>query len=314
MRAVVIDAFNQSGSVRELRDPKIEPGSVLVRVTVAGINPIDWKVRAGKAGDRSFPLVLGQDFAGTVERVGDGVTRVGVGDRVFGCARSHGSYAEKTLIGENDHTSPFARLPGGIIDTTGAALPTPCMTALGSLDILGIGKESDVLIVGAAGAVGSAAVQIAHARGAQVTAVVRPGQSDGLPGFGAQNVVEADGDFMEPVRRAHAEPFDAVLDMVSSGDTLKAHLPLYARGGKLVTTIHVADESWFAERGIGASNVAAFETGAASPKGLETIAQMVLDGTLRVQSAAERPLEEAPAVLDDLQSGKLHGKIVLRVA
>ena len=75
MHAIVIDKFKESGSVRDIPEPALDPNAILVNVTVAGVNPIDWKVRAGEAGEREFPLVLGQDFAGVVEQAGTAVTR-----------------------------------------------------------------------------------------------------------------------------------------------------------------------------------------------------------------------------------------------
>ena len=84
MKAVAIDRFKELGSLREMPDPVLDPDAVIVRVTRAGINPIDWKVRDGIAGERTFPFVLGQDVAGIVESVGARVSRVKPGDRVFG--------------------------------------------------------------------------------------------------------------------------------------------------------------------------------------------------------------------------------------
>jgi NADPH:quinone reductase-like Zn-dependent oxidoreductase len=313
MHAIVIDKFKEAGSIREIPEPELDSHSVLVRISVAGVNPIDWKVRSGQAGERHFPLVLGQDFAGVVERIGDSVDRVKPGDRVFGCARDHGSYAEFSSILDLDKASPFAKIPQGIADAEAAALPTPGLTAIASLDALGVGKDTGVLIVGAAGAVGSAAVQIAHKRGARITAVVRPGQAADARAFGADTVVESAEDFLEAVRATDEKPFEAVLDLVSDGESLKRHLPLYAQHAKLVTTIHVADEGWFREQGIDAINIVMNETDASSPRGLNTLAELVLAGDLRIPIAEERALPEAGTVLDQIEAGKLGGKIVLRV-
>jgi len=314
MKAIVIDKFKEPGSVRDIPEPQVEPRSVVVRVTVAGVNPIDWKVRSGAAGERPFPLVLGQDFAGVIESVGDGVTRVEAGDRVFGCARLHGSYAGKTSIPDLDKASPFARIPDGIDDKEAAALPTPGLTALGALELLDVKNGTHLLVVGAAGAVGSAAVQIARSYGAHVTAVVEPGQAGDARSFGAEHVIESTGDFREAVKAVHGKPFAAVLDMVSPSDVLENHVSLYAKGAKLVSTIHVADTEWFFDRGIEAFNIVMSETDASSPRGLETLASLVLSGDLHIPVAAEKSLVDAAAVLDGIEAGNLLGKIVLRVA
>ncbi|HTA39614.1 MAG TPA: NADP-dependent oxidoreductase [Candidatus Acidoferrales bacterium] len=313
MKAVVIDRFKEPGAVREIPDPVLEPDAVIIRITRAGINPIDWKVRDGEAGARTFPFVLGQDVAGVVERVGVRVSRVKAGDRVFGVAREHGAYAELTMIQEARHDSPFSVIPDGVSDAQAAALPTPGLTAFAAVVLLGVTKGTRLLIVGAAGSVGSAAVQIAHGRGAQVTGIVRPGQGDGVRQLGADATGESVDELLATIRAGKAEAFDAVLDLVSDGDTLKKNVALVQKGGKLVTTVHVADEPWFRERDVEATNISMFETPQSSPEGLDRIAKMVADGSLKVDVAAEEPLDDAPRVLDDVKAGKLKGKVDLQV-
>jgi NADPH:quinone reductase len=312
VKAVVIDHFKEPGAFRDVPEPVLEPDAVIVRVTRAGINPIDWKVRDGEAGARKFPLVLGQDVAGVVESAGERVSRIKIGDRVLGCARSGGGYAERTMIREGQHDSPFSIIPEGITDAQAAALPTPGLTALGSLELLGVAKGTPLLVVGAAGSVGSAAVQIAHDRGAHVTAVVRPGQSPEAKQSGADDVSESIDDLLAAVRSGKTSPFETVLDLVNDGETLKKNVDLVRKGGKLVTTIHVADEKWFGEHEIEAININLAETPQSSPDGLDRLTRMVAGGTLRVE-LTEKPLAEAPSVLDDVKSGKLKGKIVLVV-
>jgi NADPH:quinone reductase-like Zn-dependent oxidoreductase len=313
MKAVVIDRFKEPGSLREVPDPVLEPDAVVIRISRAGINPIDWKVREGEAGARTFPFVLGQDVAGVVESVGVRVSRVKPGDRVFGVARERGGYAERTMIQEGRHDSPFSVIPDGVSDAQAAALPTPGLTAFGSVVLLGVTKGTRLLIVGAAGSVGSAAVQIAHHCGAHVTGVVRPGQAHSVRQIGADVTSESVDELLAFIHAGKAEAFDAVLDLVSDGDTLQKNVALVQKGGKLVTTIHVADEKWFRERDVEATNISMFETPQSSPEGLDRIAKMVADGTLKVDVAAVEPLDEAPSVLDDVKSGKLKGKIDLQV-
>jgi NADPH:quinone reductase-like Zn-dependent oxidoreductase len=314
VKAIVIDRFGEAGTVRDIADPVLEPDGVVIRVTRAGINPIDWKVRDGKAGARTFPLVLGQDVAGIVESIGERVSRVKAGDRVFGVARERGGYAEKTMIRDGQNDSPFTRIPDGVSDAQAAALPTPGLTALGSLDVLGVGRATRLLVVGAAGSVGGASVQIAHHRGAHVTGVVRPGQDEDVRRLGADDTTESGADLLAAIRDGKSEAFDAVLDLVNDGETLKKNVGLLRGGGKLVTTIHVADVQWFATCGIEATNIVMNETPQSSPEGLDQLARMVADGILTVDVAAEEPLDEAPRALDDVKSGKLKGKVDLRVS
>jgi NADPH:quinone reductase len=309
MRAVVIDQFKTPGAVRDIAEPPMGANDVAVRITYAGINPIDWKVRAGEAGTRAFPLTLGQDFAGVVLRTGSDVRRVKTGDRVFGCARDRGAYAEETVVREDQHDSPFTTIPDGVTDAVAAALPTPCLTALGSIEILGVQRGTRLLVVGAAGAVGCAAMQMARERGAAITAVVRPGQEARASELGAHDVATS----LDALTSRGGDGFDAVLDLVSSGEDLKKHAALVRKGGALVTTIHDADEPWFRERGITATNIVMNQTPQSSPQGLDEVVRMVAAGTLKIEITAEKPLDEAPTVLNDLESGKLSGKIVLAV-
>jgi NADPH:quinone reductase-like Zn-dependent oxidoreductase len=311
MKAATIDRFKARAEIHNIATPALEDNAVLFRVTAAGVNPIDWKVRDGEGGKRSFPLVLGQDFAGIVDRTGKGVTRVKPGDRIFGCAREHGAYAEYSEVREGVQDSPFTHIPAGVSNAQAAALPTPGLTALASLELLGVRAGTDLLILGAAGSVGSTAVQLARERGANVTAVVKGGQEHQVQALGAKTVVAMKDDALAAIRSVRTEPFEAILDVVSDAETLKHNAPLVKQGGIVVTTVHVADEAWFRERGVRAINIVMNQTPQSSPAGLDQLAAMVADGRLVVEVASERPLSDANAVLDGLKSGHISGKVVL---
>ena len=311
MKAATIDRFSEPAQVHDVAVPALEDNAVLFRITAAGVNPIDWKTRDGESGKKRFPLTLGQDFAGVVERVGAGMTRVKKGDRIFGLAPGNGAYAEFSEVSDGGG-SPFALIPDGISDEIAASLPTPVLTALASLEALGVKGGTDLLIVGAGGAVGTAAVQMAKARGAIITAFVKAGQEDEARSYGAQTVVTSTGNVIDTIASAHPDPFDAVFDMISDAGALKQAAALVKPGGAILTTIHVADEAWFAARNIRAINIAMQQTPQSSPQGLTTIANMVADGSLDVKAPEERPLAEANAVLDDLKAGKISGKVILR--
>jgi NADPH:quinone reductase-like Zn-dependent oxidoreductase len=312
MKALVIDESKTPGSLRDLPDPTLEDNAVRVDVSYAGVNPVDWKIRDGAVGERTFPLVLGQDFAGTVQDA-RGDAPVQIGDRVFGCARESGSYAEETVVPNDTHDSPYARIPDGLSDALAAALPTPGLTALASLATLEATRGTSLLIVGAAGAVGSIAAQTAVHRGVSVTAVVLPGQGTAMRAHGVKDVVETDGSVVDAVRKDHPELFDAILDLVSDGGTLKMNAPLLRRGGNLVTTIHVADVEWFSERGIVATNIVMNETPQSSSQTLTELANLVTEGFVKVDIAGERSLDQAASLLDEISAGKSPGKFVLRV-
>jgi NADPH:quinone reductase-like Zn-dependent oxidoreductase len=313
MKAATIDSFSTPARVHFVNEPVLQDESVIFRVTAAGVNPVDWKTRDGLAGKRSFPLTLGQDFAGVVLRVGKGIVRVKRGDRIFGCARAHGSYAEIGEIRDGMADSPFTRIPANVSDAQAAALPTPALTALASLEALAVRYGTKLLILGAAGAVGSIALQLARMRGASITAVVKNGQEPRSRSMGASSVVSATSDdTLSAVRAVHPEPFDAVRDLVSGGDELKRNAPLSTSGGILVTTIHDADVPWFRQLNICAINITMSKTPQSSPAALDDIAHMVANGTLLVEIASERPLDEANAVLDEIKAGVITGKVILR--
>jgi NADPH:quinone reductase-like Zn-dependent oxidoreductase len=314
MQAFEIEKFGTRGELRDVAVPEPGTGELLVRINVAGVNPVDWKIRSGKAGERPLPLVLGQDFAGVVERVGDGVTSFAAGDRVFGCARKHGAYAEYTIVGETEAGSPVAPIPQGVADDIAAALPTPALTALASLNFMKVEARTSVVIVGAAGALGAAAVQFAVARNAMVVAVVQPSQIDDAKRFGAQHAIASDGDVVDAIRSAVPDGVDAVLDVVASD---KGELDRWASvmkpNGVLVSTNHVADEDAFTNEGLRAKNITLTQQPEASRDGLEQLTRAILDGSLRVELGEHGKLAQAGDYLDRGEKHDLHGKATLSV-
>jgi NADPH:quinone reductase-like Zn-dependent oxidoreductase len=162
--------------VLELVDlPKPEPGptEVLVRVSAAGVNPVDWKTRARGGFLGSPPFTVGADVAGVVEQLGPGVTRFAVGDRVFGMPRfpqEAAGYAEYVTAPSRQ----LARTPQRLSDVEAAALPMASLTAWQALvEIAELRAAQRVLIHAAAGGVGHVAVQITKSRGAYVIGTAR---------------------------------------------------------------------------------------------------------------------------------------------
>ena len=151
----------------EVPDPHPAPGHIRVAVRAVGVNPMDWKLRSGiRGGD--LPQRTGGEVAGVVDEFGDGITDVAVGDRVFGFAAGFDGAAELALSAE------YAPIPPSLDFAGAAGLPVAVETAVRTLDLVGVGAESTVVINGAAGAVGSSAVQIAVARSALVIGTASP--------------------------------------------------------------------------------------------------------------------------------------------
>ncbi len=315
MRAFAIDEFGTPGSLHDLPSLTPKPDEIVVAVSVAGVNPIDWKVRDGMAGERPLPLVLGQDFAGSVEATGSSATGFAKADRVFGIAREHGGYAEYTAVALGDRGSPVAPTPAELDDVRAAAIPTAGLTALAGLVALGAENGRSVLILGATGGVGAFATQLARVRGARIIASASSKKHDFALSLGAGDVADYDReDVVETVKAWYPEGVDGILDLVSKdADAVAKFAPLLAPGGKLVSTNHAADEAWFARSGLTAHNLSLSDTPQSSRESLEELAAMVA-GTIHVFVERHAPLAEAAEILEESKSGKLGGKAVLTVS
>ncbi|HEY2475092.1 MAG TPA: NADP-dependent oxidoreductase [Candidatus Cybelea sp.] len=312
MKAAVIEHRGDRGSLKEIPVPQPSLHEILVRVTVAGVNPMDWKVRDG--GQRSMPFVLGQDFAGIVSATGARVSKYHEGERIFGIARDHGAFAEYTVVPEDDHAQPIAKIPDGVGDADAAALPTAGLTALASVDRLGVRKDTVLVVTAATGGVGTFAVQMAHDRRARVIGTARAANEQLARSLGVDEFVAYDtSNVVEAIGKAHPRGVDAVLDLVDDSGALKAMAGAIAKGGRIVSTIGAADVNWFAQRNITADNIVMSKTSASSHEGLRELLKLLERGAIRVMIGGERSLDEAVAALDESKSGTVDGKLVLTV-
>ncbi|NEB77832.1 NADP-dependent oxidoreductase [Streptomyces sp. SID14478] len=193
----------------DLPDPHPGPGQVRIAVRAAGVNPSDWKKRRGLM-DPELPGTLGHEAAGVVDELGPGVTDVSVGDRVFGFTAEEGAQAERAVL------SHYAPVPPSLGFADVAAMPAALETATRALDQLGVQSGSTVLVNGASGSVGSAAVQLAVARGARVIGTAGPANQEYLGSLGAEPVVYGDG-LVERVRALAPDGVDLALDVAGSG-------------------------------------------------------------------------------------------------
>jgi NADPH:quinone reductase len=312
MRAFAVRSFGEPASVQNLPAPDAD-ASVLVRVRFAGVNPLDNNLLGRLNADSSYPFVVGIDFAGVAERVPAGDHGLRVGDRVFGMARTHGSYAEYTAVAPAATMEPLAKIPDGVADDQAAALPTAAVTALRAIDLLEVAAGERVVVMGATGGVGGYAVQMARSRGAHVIATVR-GDNGEARQLGAEEVYDSQAvDVIDALHAAHPDGVDAVLDLVNSADAIKRDADIIRPGGRLVSTIFAADEGWFAQRKITAHNHSTGANPLISPQGLTTVGQMLADGTITARIGSTVDLEAAGQVLEELRHGGLHGKAVIRL-
>jgi NADPH2:quinone reductase len=312
MRAFAVRSFGEAPAIYDLPIPSADD-AFLIRVKFAGVNPIDYKLLARLTAASPYPFVMGADFAGVIEKVPSGNHDFQPGDRIFGMARTHGAYAEYTAVAPRQKTEPLARIPEGVTDEQAAALPIAAITALGSLELLGVSAGQRVVIMGAAGAVGGYAVQMARSRGAHVIGTVRGG-ADEARSLGAEEVFDTkSGDAIAPIHAAHPEGVDAVLDLVSNAEAIKRDADILKSGGKLVSTIGAADGAWFAGRHVAAQNILGNENPFSSPQGLIEVAQMLAAGKITVRIRATVDLEGTAQILEKLRNGGLSGKAVIRL-
>lgn len=307
MRAASYSSYSQNNStlmVGEQPDPKVAPGAVLIEVRAAGVNPVDWKVMAGYLDsmmDAVFPVVPGWDVAGVVRAVGPDTPEFKAGDEVYAYARKEavhaGTFAELVAV----PADVVAHKPSSLTFEQAGALPLVGLTALRALTVTGVspdGTGKTVLIHGASGGVGSAAVQIAAAAGARVIGTASARNHDYLQSLGAQPVTYGDG-LVERVRELAPDGVDASVDFV--GDVEDSTLAVLAKGGRHAS---IADAS-------------VTETGGdylwvrPDHDGLVTLAELADAGKLTVQIAQTFGLDGVGAAFDLSREGHTRGKVVI---
>lgn len=313
MKAIRIHEYGNAQVLRyeDAARPKPSDGEVLVRVFATGVNPFDWKVRSGALKEMiplRLPWIPGNDFSGVVESVGGGVTNLHAGDEVFGKTDlpNNGSYAQYVVV----NRSALAAKPRTLDHVHAAAVPVAALTAWQSLfgdsrgPALELGAGQTVLILDAAGGIGSFAVQLAKWKGARVIVTSRrPGQESHLRELGADTVID-----LERQRLDDAGQVDAVLDLVG-GDLQQQAWSQVKQGGALASALGPPSEEEAKARGV--RTVAVFTlTNAAQ---LAEIAKLIDAGTLKVVVSETVPLESARRAHQLLEGGGVRGKIVLTV-
>jgi NADPH:quinone reductase-like Zn-dependent oxidoreductase len=311
MRAIVVRSYGgpETLHLEEVRRPEPIPTHVLVRVVAAGVNPIDAKTRSGggfatEAGP--LPHIPGWEFSGVVEKTGFGVTRFQPGDEVFGLPffpRPAQAYAEYVSAPSRQ----LALKPANLPHEQAAGLPLAGLTAWQLLvDTAGVRPGQRVLIHAAAGGVGHLAVQIARARGAYVIGTASAAKHDLVRELGADEVIDYTATSFEEA----AGVVDVVVDLVG-GDTRRRSLEVLREGGLLLPVPRGLDVSEEAARlGIRATPMIVEP----DYRGLEELAAMARDGTLRVRVETALPLEQAEQAHRAMESGHATGKTVLLTA
>jgi NADPH:quinone reductase len=309
MRAVTVDQPDAPPALREdLPEPTPAEAEVLVRVHASSVNPVDNSIAAGMlAGmglEHDYPITLGRDYAGVVEQTGAAVNGYSPGDEVFGFLLHAnptvhaGAWAELITVTEEVSIAPA---PGGIDLAHAGAAPLAGISALTAVDALAVSGRDVLLVVGAAGGVGSLAVQLAARAGARILAPALPEDEAFLRGLGVSEVLPRDGDLAELVRERHPDGVDALLDLVN-----------YAPGNydaALKPDARVASSTGAAGEGPGRTNVLATP----SPENLQRLGTLLADGSLSVPIQANYELAQAPSALAALVGEHTRGKLTIHV-
>ncbi|WP_217913338.1 quinone oxidoreductase family protein [Miltoncostaea marina] len=293
-------AFSAPGPPEAMRLVEVAPrapgaGEVQVRVMAAGVQPADCAARAGRSALTPADGVVGNEFAGVVERVGAGVAAHAPGDPVIGFT-TMGAYAELVTVPADQ----LAAKPAGMPWTEAAALSASGQTAHTALGELGVALGDTVLVHAAAGGVGSMAVQIARSRGAVVIGTARRANHAYLRSLGAIPVEYGDG-LVARVRALAPEGVDAALDAVGGG-AVAASLALVEDRSRIGT---IVDFGAAARRG-----VRAIRTQRSAERLRELIAMWSWD-ELRVHVSRTYPLHRAPEAHREVEAGHVRGKVVL---
>ena len=329
MKAYAIDDYKAPVTLHEMPEPVARAGEVVVSVAAASVNPIDVKVRSGAFKailPYEMPLVLGHDFAGTVAAVGPGVTRVTIGDPVFGCAGGDGigTFAERIAIAEKD----VASKPSNLDMTQAAALPLVALTAWQLLvERAQIKLGQRVLIHAGSGGVGTVAIQLAKHLGAHVATTVGTSNVDLAKELGADVVV----DYRKEAFEQRLTGYDVVLHTLGN-DELERSLQVLKPGGKLISISGPPDPDFAAASGANWMVRQIMKLGSAKirrkakqrkveysfhfmqPNGaqLAEIASLVESGIIHPVIDQVFPFDETPAALDHSASGHARGKIIVR--
>ncbi len=287
--------------------PEAGAGQVLIRVRGASVNPIDWKLRSGAMKAMiplQFPTGVGQDVAGEIAAVGEGVDKFKVGDGVFAMmdVTPDGAYAEYVVL---DQTA-VAHKPDTLNFVSAAAVPMGALTAWQAIVDLGGLKAGTRLFVHAAGGnVGGWAVRIGHALGAHVTAAASAKDRDNVMALGADGFIDYEAGPFEQAAR----DMDVVLDPLA-GDIQARSWGMIKPDGILVSTLPNEEPDEAKARGVRAATVQGHSDGGQ----LATIAKMIDDGKLSPSIGRVMPLDQAAEAQRLGEAGEVKGKIVLEVA
>jgi NADPH:quinone reductase len=309
IEALALEGFDRPPEVIHVPAPEPAAGELLVRVHAASVNAFDIFVAQGMAKafmPYEFPAVLGQDVAGIVEAVGDGVEGFRNGDRVFGTIGSKGAVRDGTFTElATPLAAALALTPADVDDQQAGSLGVAGTTAMSAVNAIDPSRGATVLVVGATGGVGTFAIQLAAARGAHVIATIKPGDEDVVTGLGAGETVDYSSDVLGAVRERHPDGIDSVIDLVNRDPGEFGALAGVVRaGGRAVSAVGGAGETTEID-GVAVRNIGS------DPSHLGVLASMVGEGRLRAEIKRTYPLKDAAKALTGFAAEHKVGKLVI---
>jgi NADPH:quinone reductase len=312
MRAVTVSRFGESPVLTQVTTPSAGPGQVLIRMSAAGMNPMDIKLASGewRPAPAVFPMVLGVDGAGVVEAAGEGTTRFGPGDEVFGRLfippiGASGTYAEYVAVTAE---APLARVPDGVDLVVAAAVPTAGLTGLSLVELVDPLDDQVVLIIGAAGGVRAFTTQFAVNGGARVIANIDAGAQDRMRSYGVrETIIHSKESVKDAVRKSHPDGVDVLIDLVSEAKAFASHATFVRPGGTAITTQYVADLEALQASGILGVNFALRATSDL----LERVGRALTDRTIAAPPITQISLDDVPEMFRPQAQYHANGKTVI---
>lgn len=311
MKAAQITSYGGS-EVVEIKDnvalPLLSVGRVIIEARVAGVNPVDWKIREGylqKMAPLQFPATLGGDFSGVIIKVGENVSGFNEGDEVYGTALALGSGSGSFAEFIAADVKFIAKKPEKTSHVEAAALPLAGVSALQALtEHIGLKKGQKILIHGGAGGIGSLAIQIAKHLGAYVATTVSERDKEFVKKLGANEVIDYKNQYFSKMLK----DYDAVFDTVG-GETYRNSFSVLKKGGVVVSMIEEPRAELMEKYGVKAIS----QSTSVNNEMLSKLAKLVDEGSVKVHIDKIFTLEQSGEALAYMQNGHPLGKVVVRI-
>lgn len=316
MKAITFSEFGETECLllSDQEKPPMGAAQVLIKASYAGVNPVDWKIRKGYLSElfpHEFPVISGWDTVGVIEAVGENVTSLKVGERVYAYARKPvvkwGTYAEYVSV-DAEHA---AGAPAALSDAEAAGVPLVSLTAWQALfDFAELKRGQTVLIHAGAGGVGSIAIQLAKWKGAKVYTTGSAKKHEYLRSLGADVAIDyKNEDFVAALAEAEPGGVDVVFDLVG-GEVQERSFEATKSGGVLVSIVSAPSEELQEKYRVGKAGFVFVEP---SGETLSRLASLFNEGTLQASPVKTYPMEDAAQAHLDSESGRSTGKLVLRI-